>query len=132
MIKDVITDKKGILTIFKALKFGPMGLGEIFEEKYAGYKWYLLPHWRVLQVLYAVPADNQLDKQPWESWYIDDGIKTHHVHNAYKIHNDDIKWIQSDWTEERPDEIIGRYWYWYDDKNVKPVLLQQGCKDKGK
>ncbi|HWR22714.1 MAG TPA: hypothetical protein VN366_04475 [Feifaniaceae bacterium] len=103
------------------LDFG--GPGE-YEKNYAGYTWYLIPFWRVKWVLYSVPAKENLLRQPWESFYIEtDGKESHHVHYAEKKHEDDRTWIQETDTDERPDEIIGRLWYWYDEPGMKPALL---------
>ena len=122
MSKDIIKDKEGIARAFNEIQV-KVDLTEL-DQAYAGYKWYLIPHWRVKKVVYAVPAGGRMEDQPWESWYLDEGQETHHVHVASKVHEDDIAWIQEEWTEERPDEVIGRLWYWYDDPDMQPVLIQ--------
>lgn len=97
---------------------------EKFSEKYSNFNWYLLPHHRVEYVLYSVPPKKDLEILPWESWYIDEGKETHHVHFGTKKNEDDFDWIQKEWTPERPDEVIGKTWYWYADSDITPVLIK--------
>ena len=129
-MKKAIFTREGILDAFAAIGFVPEDLGERFLASYQGFKWYLIPHWRVTNVVYAVPADGNLQTQPWESWYMDGGVKTHHVHYAQKLQPDYIEWIQKEWTQERPDEVIGDPWYWYDDPDMRPALTQNEEEDK--
>lgn len=105
----------------------PLELGEParFYERYAGYSWYKIPFWRVKWVLYAVPAKDHLGDQPWESFYIEPtGEESHHTHYAFRIHEDDQVWQQNEITDDRPDEIIGRPWYWFDPHSMTPALLE--------
>ena len=125
MAKVLTEGKENILKAFEKLGFKNMSLGENFEEKYADFKWYVIPHWRVETVIYSVPADKDIEQLPWESWYLDGGAETHHVHYAKQLQSDWIEWIQQEWTEERPDEVIGKYWYWYDDKSMLPILCAE-------
>ncbi len=122
MAKLRIEGEDAILNAFRELGFQDMRLGENFAQHYRGFRWYVIPHWRVTTVVYAVPEEAELEKLPWESWYLDGGAETHHVHYAKRLEPDWIEWIQKEWTEERPDEIIGKYWYWYDCKDMRPVL----------
>ena len=127
MAKVLTEGKENILKAFEKLGFKNMSLGENFEEKYADFKWYVIPHWRVETVIYSVPADKDIEQLPWESWYLDGGAETHHVHYAKQLQSDWIEWIQQEWTEERPDEVIGKYWYWYDDNGLVTAICPEYC-----
>lgn len=95
----------------------------IICEYYREFSWCLIPHHRVSLVLYAVPLKDKLDELPWESWYLDGGKEIHHVHYSTPRHPDDFQWIQKEKTEERPQEVIDRVWYWYDEPDMIPVLV---------
>ena len=123
MDKVTIEDRGNICKAFESIQLSSEDFGPNFEEAYAGYKWYALPHARVGKVIYAVPADKDIEKLPWESWYMDGGKEIHHVHCAFKVHDDDKKWTQTEITEDRPDEVIGRLWYWYNEEDMRPALL---------
>ncbi|NLF27627.1 MAG: hypothetical protein GX592_06980 [Clostridiales bacterium] len=113
----------------REMGLAPLALGtpEAFRERYRGYRWYKIPFWRVQWVLYSVPAEEDMLEKPWESFYIEPtGEEKHHIHYAYRVHDDDREWIQPTPTEERPDEIIGRLWYWFDPDSMIPALLAEG------
>ncbi|MDR1621311.1 MAG: hypothetical protein LBS00_02925 [Synergistaceae bacterium] len=122
MKQSIVETLDGIHQAFQKLGFKPLKFDDSLLEKYAGYKWYLIPFWRVELVLYAVPAVEKLEEQPWESWYRDKGEECHHIHYAFKMHESDQEWSQTAPSDDRPDEIIGRVWYWYA-ADIKPALL---------
>lgn len=88
-------------------------------------RWVVVPH--ILgadaPVIYILPPVNRTDEWPWESWYTDGKVKLiHHVH--YTKENDKTKasWKEYPGAPQRPPEIFGVLWYWYDDKTLKPTM----------
>jgi hypothetical protein len=122
----VCTNKNDIIEAFKELGFqtNELDFDKECEDKYKDFNWCLIPHHRVKIVLYSVPVKDKLETLPWQSWYLDNGKETHHIHYSEKKHDSDFSWIQNEPTDERPQEVIGRLWYWYDDPDMKPVLLK--------
>jgi hypothetical protein len=92
------------------------------QYSYMGFSWYLIPHHRVSMVLYSIPPEAGMLNLPWESWYLDAGKTVHHVHYATRKHDTDHEWIQTEATDERPREVIGRLWYWFDDPDMSAIL----------
>ena len=88
-------------------------------------RWVVIPH--ILggdgPVIYILPPMDHSDEWPWESWYTDGKVKLiHHVHFTK-----DNKLTKGSWKEfpgapQRPPEIFGVVWYWYDDKTLKPAM----------
>jgi hypothetical protein len=119
----------GIVQAFHMLGF-PLGVTvkvpDLKLDSYRGFTWSLIPHHRVGMVLYSVPPMESIADLPWESWYLDAGRTIHHIHYATRQHADDFEWIQVDATDERPPEVIGRQWYWFDDPDMTLVLSR--CK----
>lgn len=94
---------------------------------YRRYRWTVIPHLLAadLPVIYALPPMHRSDEWPWESWYTDDGARViHHVHftkpNARAVN----RWRERDGAPQRPAEIFGIDWFWYDDPSMTPALAQ--------
>jgi hypothetical protein len=88
-------------------------------------RWTVIPH--ILgndgPVIYVLPPMNRSDDWPWESWYTDGKVKLiHHVHFTQKKKNTNGSWKEHAGAPQRPPEIFGVTWYWYDDKELKPTM----------
>ena len=100
-------------------------LSEKAKSYYQQCRWVVIPH--ILggdgPVIYILPPMDHSDVWPWESWYSDGKVKLiHHVH--YTKEN---KLTKGDWNEypgapQRPPEIFGVVWYWYDDLQLMPAM----------
>jgi hypothetical protein len=100
-------------------------LSEKGQLYYQQCRWVVIPH--ILSgdgpVIYILPPMNRSDEWPWESWYTDGKVKLiHHVH--FTKENKDTKglWKEYPGAPQRPPEIFGVNWYWYDDKDLKPTM----------
>jgi len=63
------------------------------------------------------------DDWPWESWYTDGNIPViHHVHYTRKNSSTTGIWAEGPGAPQRPPEIFGHIWYWYDDPEMIPAL----------
>ena len=100
-------------------------LSERGQWYYQQCRWVVIPHILSLDgpVIYILPPMNRSDEWPWESWYTDGKTKLiHHVH--FTKENKDTKgtWKEYPGAPQRPPEIFGVTWYWYDDKELKPAV----------
>jgi hypothetical protein len=114
-----------IALAFRMLGFSsgvPAQVPDLEFDSYRGFTWYLIPHHRVAMVLYSIPPEESIADLPWESWYLDAGRNVHHIHHATRQHADDFEWIQAEATDERPPEVLGKLWYWFDDPDMTPAL----------
>lgn len=95
------------------------------QKIYAKYRWVVIPHVLAQDgpVIYALPPANKTDDWPWESWYTDGRIaQIHHIHFTEKKTHTSGKWMEGPGAPERPPEIFGLTWYWYDDPDMTPYL----------
>ncbi len=97
------------------------------QKIYARYRWVLIPHILANDrpVIYALPPMDKSDDWPWESWY-SDGITPviHHVHYTQEKLNTTGIWTEGPVAPQRPSEIFGHTWYWYDDPEMIPALAK--------
>jgi len=74
-------------------------------------------------VIYILPPMNRSDEWPWESWYTDGKVKLiHHVHFTKENKLTRGLWREYPGAPQRPPEIFGVNWYWYDDEDLKPTM----------
>jgi hypothetical protein len=90
-------------------------------------RWTVIPH--ILSddgpVIYILPPMNRSDDWPWESWYTDGKTKLiHHVHFTEKKKNTKGSWKEFPGAPQRPPEIFGVNWYWYNDKKLRPTMTE--------
>lgn len=88
-------------------------------------RWVVIPH--ILggdgPVIYILPPMDRSDEWPWESWYTDGKVKLiHHVHFTKKNNLTKGSWKEYPGAPQRPPEIFGPVWYWYDDVLLKPAM----------
>ena len=97
------------------------------QKIYARYRWVVIPHILANDgpVIYALPPMDKSDDWPWESWYTD-GITPviHHVHYTREKFNTTGIWTEGPGAPQRPSEIFGHTWYWYDDPDMMPALAK--------
>jgi len=95
------------------------------QNIYAQYRWVVIPHVLAIDgpVIYALPPMDKSDDWPWESWYTDGKIPViHHVHYTRKNSSTTGSWVEGPGAPQRPPEIFGHTWYWYDDPEMIPAL----------
>jgi hypothetical protein len=105
----------------ETLLLKPLSLKD--KEYYLNCRWVIVPHILAADgpVIYILPAMHQSANAPWESWYSDGKIKLiHHVHFTEKKQNTTGEWKEFPGAPQRPPEIFGVTWYWYDDKFLIP------------
>jgi hypothetical protein len=98
------------------------------RQIYAQYRWVVIPHTLANDgpVIYAFPPMDRSDDWPWESWYTDGTVPViHHVHYTREKSNTTGSWSEGAGAPQRPPEIFGPVWYWYDDPAMIPALSQQ-------
>lgn len=120
---DVAADWLGM--DFKAVFIDP--LNPKAQKIYARYRWVVIPHILAIDgpVIYALPPMDKSDDWPWESWYTD-GITPviHHVHYTREKINTTGNWTEGPGAPQRPSEIFGLTWHWYDDPEMIPALAK--------
>lgn len=100
-------------------------LPEEVQNIYEQYRWVIVPHVLAVDgpVIYALPPISQADIWPWESWYTDGHHPhIHHVHYTKRNVNTTGKWSEGTGAPQRPPEIFGVIWYWYNDFDMVPAL----------
>jgi len=100
-------------------------LREDGQRVYSEYRWVVIPHWLAKDgpVIYALPPMHRADIWPWESWYRDGaGALIHHVHYAAPHPRCTATWRESPGAPQRPPEIFGVTWHWYDEPTMTPAL----------
>ena len=100
-------------------------LPEEVQNIYKQYRWVVVPHVLALNgpVIYALPPISQADDWPWESWYTDGHHPhIHHVHYTKRNPSTTGKWSEGTGAPQRPSEIFGVTWYWYNDFGMVPAL----------
>lgn len=88
-------------------------------------RWVVVPH--ILggdgPVIYILPPMSHSDEWPWESWYTDGKVKLiHHVHYTKANERTTGSWKEFLNAPQRPPEIFGVEWYWYDDHELIPTM----------
>ncbi len=98
------------------------------RDIYAQFRWVVVPH-RLAHdgpVIYALPPMHLSDQWPWESWYTDGEIPLiHHVHYTAQTPRTTGKWAEGVGAPQRPPEIFGVVWHWYDDSSMVPALATE-------
>lgn len=94
------------------------------QSYYQRCRWVVIPH--ILSddgpVIYILPPMNCSDQWPWESWYTDGKVKLiHHVHFTKENNKTIGSWKEFPCAPQRPPEIFGVTWYWYDDNDLLPA-----------
>lgn len=107
-------------------------LSETARAYYMNCRWVVIPH--ILAgdgpVIYILPPMDHSDDWPWESWYTDGKIKLiHHVHFTRENRLTTGSWKEYPGAPQRPPEIFGVTWYWYDDMNLKPTMADYPDQD---
>ncbi len=98
------------------------------QQIYSNYRWAVIPH--ILAddgpVIYALPPMDSSDVWPWESWYTDGHIpRIHHVHYTREKEFTTGVWSEGHGAPQRPPEIFGCTWHWYDDPDMTLALSKQ-------
>ena len=101
-------------------------LSEKGKKYYEQCRWVVIPH--ILgcdgPVIYILPPMNRSDEWPWESWYSDGKTPLiHHVHFTKQRPEAIKSWKEYNGAPQRPPEIFGVVWYWYNDGTLKPTML---------
>jgi hypothetical protein len=96
------------------------------REAYLKMRWSIAPHRLAadLPVVQCLPPQDRLDQWPWETWYTDGKSPLiHHVHYAKANERTEPKsWRERDGAPQRPAELFGVEWYWYNDDSLNPAL----------
>lgn len=97
------------------------------RKRYRQCRWVVIPHILAADtpVIYVLPPMNLSDKWPWESWYTDGKVPLiHHVHYTKSTPLTVGSWQEYPGAPQRPPEIFGVTWYWYDDLNLVPTMAK--------
>jgi hypothetical protein len=98
------------------------------QQIYEQFRWVVIPHVLAIDgpVIYALPPMDKSDDWPWESWYTDGSIPVvHHIHYTREKDNTSGSWAEGPDAPQRPPEIFGHTWYWYDDPEMIPALSKK-------
>ncbi len=100
-------------------------LSKYGRNYYAKCRWVVISH--ILgedgPVIYILPPMDNSDHWPWESWYTDGKTPIiHHVHFTKKNNRTTGVWKEYLGAPQRPPEIFGLIWYWYDDTALLPTM----------
>jgi len=100
-------------------------LTEAGKFYYMQCRWVVIPHMlsQDSPVIYILPQMDKSYEWPWESWYSNGKVKLiHHVHFTKQNKMTTGSWREYPGAPQRPPEIFGVDWYWYDDKDLKPAM----------
>lgn len=103
------------------------------REIYRQYRWAVIPHILAADgpVIYALPPRHRAHEWPWESWYTEGDVPCiHHVHFTARTSRTTGAWREYPGAPQRPPEIFGTDWYWYDDTSMTPALAQTQSKER--
>jgi hypothetical protein len=76
---------------------------------------------------------NRSNVWPWESWYTDGVIpRIHHVHYTAETPLAKTRWSEYPGALQRPPEIAGVTWFWYDSASMIPALAQSATPETSK
>lgn len=97
------------------------------RKYYEQCRWVVIPH--ILgedgPVIYILPPMNNSGQWPWESWYSDGKTPLiHHPHFTSKTSVTTQKWREYPGAPQRPPEIFGVDWYWYNDASLQPTMAR--------
>ena len=95
---------------------------------YLQMRWSIAPHRLAadLPVIQCLPPRERAHQWPWETWYTDGQTPLiHHVHYAKPTPLTHPKpWREQDGAPQRPAELFGLDWYWYNDESMMPALAK--------
>ena len=115
-------------TGFDAAKLLLAPLSPNAEQIYLHMRWSVAPHRLAadLPVIQCLPPADKLREWPWETWYTDGKTPLiHHVHLTVPNNGTEPKsWRERDGAPQRPAELFGSKWYWYDDPDMAPALTK--------
>lgn len=98
------------------------------REIYLQMRWPVAPHRLAadLPVIQCLPPRERAHEWPWESWYTDGKSPLlHHVHYSRSNPRTEAKsWRERDGAPQRPAELLGGDWYWYNDESMTPALAK--------
>ncbi|MCX6925023.1 MAG: hypothetical protein NT154_17695 [Verrucomicrobia bacterium] len=98
------------------------------RQIYLGMRWSIAPHRLAadLPVIQCLPPADKRREWPWETWYTDGKTPLiHHVHLTVPNNRTEPKsWRERDGAPQRPAELFGANWYWYNDLNMAPALAK--------
>jgi|GEM_PF-606429 len=126
-----LMEKSGVKDYFN--KFG-MELNDlftkeidIFSDTYSDYEWIVMPHsldgLLLGMVIHAVPPSYKAVNNPWEEWFVYNGVEIHHI--LYKNENPKCEsnvMIQLG-DKDHPEAVQNQKWYYYNEKNMTPFML---------
>jgi hypothetical protein len=96
------------------------------EKAYLSMRWSVAPHRLAadLPVIQCLPSPGMSDRLPWETWYTDGRTPLiHHVHYTKPAPlTEKLPWRERDGAPQRPAELFGREWYYYNDDSMNPAL----------
>lgn len=95
------------------------------RERYMQCRWVVVPHRLAADtpVIYVLPPMHLADQWPWESWYTDGTTPLIlHVHYTRPNPKTTGTWKEYPNAPERPPEIFGPLWHWYDDTALVPTM----------
>ncbi|MGI9456330.1 MAG: hypothetical protein ACR2NU_07195 [Aeoliella sp.] len=95
------------------------------RSRYLKCRWVVIPH--ILgadkPVIYSLPPMHLSDNWPWETWDTDGKTPLIlHVHYTAKSPLTTGEWTLHPGAPQRPSELFGRQWYWYDKADLVPVM----------
>jgi hypothetical protein len=97
---------------------------------YLQMRWSIAPHRLAadLPVIQCLPPRERAHQWPWETWYTDGQTPLiHHVHYAKpSLLTHPKAWRERDGAPQRPLELFGLDWYWYNDESMTPALAKAG------
>jgi hypothetical protein len=96
------------------------------REYYSQCRWVVIPHMLAndAPVIYIIPPMHMADLHPWESWYSDGTVPfIHHVHFTRNNNLTTGVWHEFPGAPQRPPEIFGVTWHWFNDLTLKPYML---------
>lgn len=98
------------------------------EQLYLQMRWSVAPHRLAadLPVIQCLPPMDKRGEWPWESWYTDGKTPMiHHVHlTVANQRTEPESWRERNGAPQRPAELFGAKWYWYDDPDMAPALAK--------
>lgn len=98
------------------------------SEIYLQMRWSVAPHRLAadLPVIQCLPPRDHSHYWPWETWYTDGkNPLIHHVHYSHpNPRTGSIPWNEREGAPQRPKELFGLEWYWYNDESMTPALMQ--------
>jgi hypothetical protein len=116
------------VTGFDAAKVLLAPLSPGAEAIYREMRWSIAPHRLAadLPVIQCLPPADKLHEWPWETWYTDGKMPLiHHVHlTKPNARTEPKSWRERAGAPQRPAELFGSKWFWYNDTDMAPALAK--------